>query len=99
MTREYGIECFHNLVCYVNVKSLLSIVVVDIIAEPLGIAGEGVQQEIEEDGASYEQSHQQEPLLWLGVGNLHEVRKPHEVTICMNNKRGSKVSRPDEEQS
>ena len=99
MTREYGIECFHNLVCYVNVKSLLSIVVVDIIAEPLGIAGEGVQQEIEEDGASYEQSHQQEPLLWLGVGNLHEVRETHEVAVGVNNKWGSEVSSSDEEQS
>ena len=84
---------------YTEVISLLSIAVVDIVAEPLGVIGERVQQQVEENGACYEESHQQYPLPGLGVGHLHEVRKPHEVAIGMNNKWGSEVSRSDEEES
>ena len=43
---------FHNFLYYTKVISLLSIVVVDIIAEPQGVTGERVQQQIEEDSTS-----------------------------------------------
>ena len=77
---------------FLHILSKLSAVLVrvDDVVVPLR-PGERLQQQIEEDSSGHEQSHQQHPLLWLGVYNLHEVWKPHEVAISVYNKRSSKV--------
>jgi len=71
--------------------------VVDTVAVPLGV-GERLQQHIEQNCPRQEEKYQQYPLPWLGVNNLHEVRKAHEVAIGVNNKRSSEVTSFDEEE-